>query len=112
MWERKHERPDQHDPDSNFPTPSLHRLAIHSVGKAVDLLLHVFEGGEEDGVDDACARHGYSETCRISKALAEILKIAEVLRGKRSLPRYILRLKNWIFGMLTGWPLAFERQLR
>ena len=35
------------------PTPSLHRLAIHSVGEAVDLLLHVFKGGEEDGVDDA-----------------------------------------------------------
>ena len=35
------------------PTPSVHRLAILSVGEAVDLLLHVFEGGEEDGVDDA-----------------------------------------------------------
>lgn len=40
----------------------LHGVGVHAVGKIVNLLLHPFERREEDRVDHARARHGYSET--------------------------------------------------
>jgi len=35
------------------PEALLHGVGVHAVRKVVDLLLHPFEGREEDGVDHA-----------------------------------------------------------